>query len=338
MDLLLERLDRLIAEGGPDTASQTTIESAVLAARRVADQTRTEAAVDPRPHLDPADVVAEALVRYGDMAVESALEGESPLTAVISIKRSVRLAVSTVDSHMRNIHRRRVAERGRMLGEFGRTLTHEIKNRLGAAETALLMLEQMPTADAAMRARVYDLVAKSLDGALTSVEDVRGMSSFRAATGFPATRPASVDEVVRRAVDGVRLEAEQHGVDIRIDPLPDVLIDGGSARVILANLVENSVKYSGPNRSDRWVHLSGSVDSDTVSIEVADNGVGIPREFHEAVFHRSVRVDDDRPGSGLGLSIVREAVRELGGDIRLESTVGEGTRVVIELPSRGPTA
>lgn len=336
MKLLLDSLDRMVAEGGPDRAAPPTKDAVVIAARRVADETRSDAAEETRTHVDPADAVAEALVRYGDMAVEKVGRADDPLQQVIAIKRSVRFAVGTVDAHLRSVHRRRVAERGRMLGEFGRTLTHEIKNRLGAAETALLMLEQMPDADAAMRRRVYDLVAKSLDGAQTSVEDVRGMSSFRAATGFPATRPSPVAEVVRRSVDGVRLEAEQKGVDIQVGALPAVLVDGGAARLILTNLVENSVKYADPNRADCWVHLAGTVEADTVSLVVADNGVGIPKEFHDAVFNRSVRVDDDRPGSGLGLAIVRDTVRELGGDIRLHSVVREGTRMEVELPSRGP--
>ncbi|WP_405283983.1 HAMP domain-containing sensor histidine kinase [Gaopeijia maritima] len=336
MDRLIESLDRLVAEGGPEAASPDTREAVVLAARRVADQARSDAAADPRPHIDPTDIVAEALLRYGDVVVDGVLRSDAPLAGVIAVKRSVRFALSTVDTHIRAMHRRRVAERGRMLGDFGRTLTHEIKNRLGAAETALLMLEQMADADEAMQDRIYTLVAKSLDGALTSVADVRGMSSFRTATGFPATRPSSVDEVVRRAVDGVRLDAEQRGVEIRVESLPDVRVDGGSARLVLANLVENAVKYSDPNRSDRWVRLRADVDGDTVVIEVADNGVGIPKEFHEAVFHRSVRVDDDRPGSGLGLAIVREAVRELGGDIELDSVPREGTQVRVRLPCRGP--
>lgn len=335
MKLLLDALGQLAAAGGPAEASPAEIEAVVLAARRVADETREEARVDPRPRADPTDTLTDGLVRYGDQLVEEQMGRGDPVRTVIAVKRSVRFALFTVDAQLRDIQRRRAEERGRMLGEFGRTLAHEIKNRLGAAETALLMLDQMPEADAAMQERIYGLVAKSLDGALTSVADVRGMSSFRAATRFPATRPAPLDEVVRRAIDRVHLDAEQRGVSIQIEPLPAVRVDGGSARLILTNLVENGVKYGDPNRSDSWVHLSASVEDDVVSVEVSDNGVGIPPEYHDAVFHRSVRVDDDRPGSGLGLAIVRETVLELGGAIRLDSAPGEGTRVTVDLPARG---
>ena len=96
--------------------------------------------------------------------------------------------------------------------------------------------------------------------------------------------------------------------------------------------------YSDPNRSDRRVHLSAIATAETLSVMIDDNGVGIPSEFHETVFHRSVQVDDDRPGSGLGLAIVREAVRELGGVVHLDSRVGEGTRIVVEFPTDGPSS
>lgn len=333
MKALLTALDRLIAAGGPESAPADVISEVLIEARRVVHEAR-EQGEQPHVGVDPTNEVAERLVRHGNEALGDLDSAPDPLAVVLAVKRSVRLAIAALDAHVREVYRRRVAERGRMLGEFGRTLTHEIKNRLGAAETALLMLEQMPDADDALRERIFTLVERSLDDALRSVQDVRGMSSFRTASGFPATRPAPVDEVVRRAVTGLRLEAERRGVDIRVDALPTALVDGGPARLILTNLIENSIKYSDPNRSDARVHLSAEVVGDAVVVVVDDNGVGISSEFHEAVFHRSVQVDDERPGSGLGLAIVREAARELGGEVDLESAIGVGTRITVRLPTR----
>ncbi|MEQ9568665.1 MAG: HAMP domain-containing sensor histidine kinase [Longimicrobiales bacterium] len=342
-------LDALIEEGGPDLAEGATLEAVVRAARHAAEVARYRPRADdegPRPG-DPADRLAAALVRWGDRRVDLRIgpweaddgppaddDPETLLRDVVAVKRSVRLAVFSVDAHVRDVHRRRATERGRVLGAFGRTLAHEIKNRLGAAETALLMLDQMGETSEATRARIYGMVEKALDGALRSVDDVRGLTLYRDPTRFPATRPERLGEVARRAAESVRGDAEAAGVEIGIEDLPDVWVDGGPARLVLTNLIENGVKYADPDRPDRWVRVGADEDGDTVRIVVEDNGVGIPDEFHESVFLRSVRVSNDGRGSGLGLAIVRDALRELGGDITLESEPGRGTRIAVTLPVR----
>ncbi len=347
---VLEALDRLIAEGGPSTASGEAVEAMVLAAREAAETARHRLGRVPAPpqrRLDPADHLASDLVYWGDARVDDLIrpwEDDPPpsddeaacglLSEVVAVKRSVRLAVFSVDAHIRNVHRRRAAERSRILGEFGRTLAHEIKNRLGAAETALLMLDQMGDADEATRARIYGLVASSLEGAQGSVDDVRSLALYRDPSRFPTTRPESLGEVARRAADGVRFDAEETGVEIVIDRLPAVRVDGGPARLVLTNLIENGVKYSDPHRTERWVRVRARELDGAVEVVVEDNGVGIPEAFHERVFHRSVRVADDDRGTGLGLAIVRDALQELGGSIALESEPGRGTCITVTFPVR----
>lgn len=347
---VLSALDRLIAEGGPDAAPGAAVEAMVLAVREAAETARhrLDRIADPAlGRLDPADHLASDLVYWGDARVDELIrpweDDPAPsdeassrrlLDEVVAVKRSVRLAVFSVDAHIRNVHRRRAAERSRILGEFGRTLAHEIKNRLGAAETALLMLDQMGDADEATRARIYGLVASSLEGAQGSVDDVRGLALYRDPSRFPTTRPESLGEVARRAADGVRFDAEEMGVQIVIDRLPAVRVDGGPARLVLTNLIENGVKYSDRDRAERWVRVRARERDDAVEVVVEDNGVGIPPDFHERVFHRSVRIADDDRGSGLGLAIVRDALQELGGSITLESEPGRGTSITVTFPIR----
>lgn len=349
-DDLVEALTRLIDLGGPDHAPGEALEAAVLAARQAAEGFRrqgTLAAPGAARHPDPSDRLTTAVVRWGDLRVDDRIrpweadgapppddDPQSLLQDVVAAKRSVRLAVFSIDAYIRDIHRRRAAERGRILGEFGRTLAHEIKNRLGAAETALLMLEQMGDAGEAQRARIYGLVANSLAGAHRSVEDVRSLALYRDATRFPTTRPEPLSEVARRAADDVRYDAEDEHVAIRIGTLPGVWVDGGPGRLVLTNLIENGVKYADPERSERWVRVSATADDQIARVVVEDNGVGIPPEYHKSVFHRAVRVADDDRGSGLGLAIVRDALRELGGAIHLESEPGRGTRITVTLPVR----
>jgi len=104
---------------------------------------------------------------------------------------------------------------------------------------------------------------------------------------------------------------------------------------VLANLLENSLRYSSPQTS---VVLSARVERETAIIEVRDSGEGIPSDKLQLVFERFARLypsrtNQDGSGSGLGLAIAREIVREHGGDITAHSAgLGHGTTIRIRLP------
>jgi signal transduction histidine kinase len=103
----------------------------------------------------------------------------------------------------------------------------------------------------------------------------------------------------------------------------------------VGNLLDNAIKFS-PNGS--IVKISIEVLEDQVNIVVADNGPGISEEHLSRVFERFYRVDDARSrstgGTGLGLAIVRHIARLHGGEVSVESTLGEGSRFTLSLPMR----
>ncbi len=135
--------------------------------------------------------------------------------------------------------------------------------------------------------------------------------------------------------------ADARGVTLHVDPeLGSVNIDVARAELVLMNLMSNAIKYSDPAKAERIVAVE-RVDpsSDTVVIQVRDNGIGIDDAQRELVFERFFRGDpqhDSGPGSGglgLGLSIVRECIDALGGSIALTSEPGAGTVFTVRLPS-----
>ncbi len=103
---------------------------------------------------------------------------------------------------------------------------------------------------------------------------------------------------------------------------------------ILVHLVENALTYRRPDVAPH-VTLSSTRHGDSVTIAVADNGIGILPAYRERIFEVFARLhsDDAYPGTGIGLSIVRKAARLMDGDVTLESTEGEGTTVRLELPA-----
>jgi signal transduction histidine kinase len=139
-------------------------------------------------------------------------------------------------------------------------------------------------------------------------------------------------------VDLVQSSMLAHGVEERIVvtlPQADVTVvaDEGLLRHALGNLLSNALKYS---PEDRPVELKVAVRSDAVEFEVKDRGIGIPSEDQRHLFssfHRGSNVGRIR-GSGLGLSIVKRAIELQHGSVSLESTVGEGTQVIVRVPVR----
>jgi len=113
--------------------------------------------------------------------------------------------------------------------------------------------------------------------------------------------------------------------DLRIIGDPDLL------RVLLLNLLENAVRYSPEGGAIQVRAYAGKGD---VTIEVSDEGVGIPAEARERIFERYYRTSQVKEaiGAGLGLYIVRSIARLHGGDVECDSTLGEGSTFRVHLP------
>lgn len=122
---------------------------------------------------------------------------------------------------------------------------------------------------------------------------------------------------------------------IYIFPEEEVLIYGDKDKVeqVIVNLLSNAIKYTGEG-GNITAKLYRTVDK--YVLEIADNGIGIPKEDVERIFERFYRVDKARSreqgGTGLGLAISRHIVKEHGGDIRVESTLGKGSKFYLEIP------
>ena len=100
-------------------------------------------------------------------------------------------------------------------------------------------------------------------------------------------------------------------------------------REAIDNLMDNALKYTPTGGT---VVLSASEEGDTIALRVKDTGPGIASTDLSQIFQRHVRLDGDRPGHGLGLAIARDLVTSMGGELTVESELGEGTIFTIRLP------
>lgn len=117
---------------------------------------------------------------------------------------------------------------------------------------------------------------------------------------------------------------------VHINQVRPFFSDRWRLKVILNNIISNSIRYR--NGKDPVIKVNVNIDEYCVKLEVEDNGKGIAREHLDKVYRMFYRATDDGAGSGLGLYIVKEAIDKLNGSINIESEVGKGTTVKLEIP------
>ncbi len=147
--------------------------------------------------------------------------------------------------------------------------------------------------------------------------------------------PTNLYQLINDVVENLRHAEGSENIFVKYD-IPrelDVKTDESRLKVILNNLIGNSIKYSDPEKDNQFISVKTASKPDHVRIFIEDNGVGISQEHHSKIFDMFYRASEKSQGSGLGLYIVRETVQKLGGNISFESTLGQGTRFEIMIPS-----
>ena len=146
---------------------------------------------------------------------------------------------------------------------------------------------------------------------------------------------AAIDSVLR----SIELEARRHGHELTHDyhDLPMIMGDRGRIEQVMLNVLGNAVKYT-PDGGH--IRVTAGSEGETVWMEVADDGIGIPETDRSRIFERFYRVDKARSresgGTGLGLSIATEIVQRHHGSLTLVDRPGPGTTVRLELPITQP--
>ena len=208
--------------------------------------------------------------------------------------------------------------------QFLARLDHELKNPLTAILAATAPGEDEASALVAAQARRMGVL----------VTDLRKLADLSSA---PLEREfVDLEEAARDAVEAARSSVGDSRSFTLVFPtapwpLPRVVGDADLLYSAIQNVVFNAVKYSGEGDS---IEVRASQSESSVSIEVADTGIGIPEAERQSVWAELARGSNaaGRSGSGLGLPLVRLVIERHGGNVRLTSREGVGTSVVLTLP------
>jgi PAS domain S-box-containing protein len=226
-----------------------------------------------------------------------------------------------------------------MKADFLSTASHELRTPLaavyGAAQT---LLRHDFALDEGGRDRFVSLIAEESERLGRIVNEILLANQLDAGRLDLQAEPFDAVELVDRVVESTRAYAPP-GVSVnRVvqDGLPRVDADRDKVRQVLVNLVENAIKYS-PNGGR--VDVGVESRDEGVLFYVKDEGLGIPGDEQSRVFEKFYRVDPQMRrgvgGTGLGLYICNELVSRMGGHIWVESSSGEGSTFLFELPAAG---
>jgi NtrC-family two-component system sensor histidine kinase KinB len=215
------------------------------------------------------------------------------------------------------------------------TVSHELKTPLTGIRLVLhLLLEE---ATGPVNPKQLELLLDARDNAerlLAMINNLLDLARMEEGQRQLDLHPEPPDALLQAAVEMIRTQAEDQGVDVEVSVPPDlplVAVDRRQLGHALHNLLNNSLTYT--HKGGR-ITLSAEATDGTVTLSVADTGAGIPAEFLPHVFERFFRVPgkSQHGGTGLGLAIVREIVTAHGGTVSCESQPGEGTTIRLRLP------
>jgi PAS domain S-box-containing protein len=228
----------------------------------------------------------------------------------------------------------REKELGQLRSKFVSMVSHEFRTPLGIIQSSAEILEDyLDQLQPAEREDHLQSIRNNTRRMAGIMEEVLLVGSFDA--GKMEFKPAPLDlpSFVQGLVNEVSsITNRRCPIELSLAKMPDgIELDARLLRHIFTNLLTNAVKYSDPGRAVQFEIKRAGPE---IVCTVRDQGIGIPeadREWLFNAFHRGHNVDD-RPGTGLGLVIVKRCVDLHGGRISVESRVGEGTAVTIGLP------
>ncbi|OFW29331.1 MAG: hypothetical protein A3J28_00935 [Acidobacteria bacterium RIFCSPLOWO2_12_FULL_60_22] len=302
-----------------------------------------DAAIRETPLWHPHTTTAVATIRLGgqpigSLALQGAMLSDTGLQALLNLVEIGLERVRAQEAATR-------AEAARHSQEFKSTLldalAHEFKTPLTsikAATSAILCNGVTQPEQQRELLTVMDQEASRLSALVT---EAIHLARIEAGKILLHREPHPVDGLIRRVL--MQMEIPLEGRPIRLavaGTVPPVAVDAELLELALKQLIDNAAKYSPP---DSPISIQAGLTGDAVVISVRNEGAGIPEEERSKIFDRFYRGQDARhqvAGSGMGLAIAQEIIQAHGGELRVESSPGQGAEFIAVVPfaRQGDTA
>ena len=219
--------------------------------------------------------------------------------------------------------------------EFVANVSHELKTPIASMRVLADSLLQMPDAPTELYQEFMSDIISQLDRETVIIDDLLALVKLDRRTGKLHLSEVNINKMLERLIKQLGPLAHVQDISVTLESHRNVTAYVDEVKLSLAcmNVIENAIKYNRPSGS---IKVSVDLEEEQCVISCADTGFGIPQGDIDKVFERFYRVDKSHSqqmgGSGLGLSIVRQAVEMMDGTVSIESIEGTGTIVTIRVP------
>jgi two-component system phosphate regulon sensor histidine kinase PhoR len=221
--------------------------------------------------------------------------------------------------------------------EFVANVSHELRTPLSMIKGYVETLINGAKDDPAVATRFLQTIERHADRLTYLIEDLLTISRLESGQIVLNLQNVELRPVAEDVLSDLQARAGEKKIALENQMSPELVVKADADRLqqVLFNLVDNAIKY-GRAEGQVWIGARSTANQ-TVEVFVRDNGPGIPAESLDRIFERFYRVDKARSreqgGTGLGLAIVKHIVQSHGGEVRVESAVGQGTTFFFTLPA-----
>lgn len=233
-----------------------------------------------------------------------------------------------------------LSETDRRKDEFLAMLAHELRNPLASIRSGLEWMQGTDEYDAAEFEKVRDVLARQTQQLVLLVDDLLDVSRITLGTLKLNRQQVILSDIVRSAVEECQVLIREARHDLHVSvPAEPIYLHGDSSRLTqaLSNLLNNAARYTPPGGA---IRLSVEVRGEELLISVKDTGVGIPAGMLESIFGMFSRIGSSQqqdPGLGIGLTLVRRLIEMHGGQVEAQSEgLNQGSTFTIKLPLPAP--
>ncbi len=226
-----------------------------------------------------------------------------------------------------------LADSNQELQNFAYIVSHDLKEPLRMVSSYLALLERR--FEGKLEQDTQEFIWFAVDGANRMGKMIDGLLLYsRVETLGKPFQQVDCNQVVKQALQDVKLLVDESKAVVTVADLPTVMGDAEQLERVFENLLVNAIRYRGEASPKIEIGFDTTADEDMLRFWVKDNGIGIEPAHHEIIFEmfRQVNPSPESKGSGIGLSICKRIIERHGGKIWVESQLGKGAVFYFTLP------
>ena len=219
--------------------------------------------------------------------------------------------------------------------EFVSNVSHELKTPLTSMKVLADSLNGSEDVPIEMYKEFMVDIGDEIDRETKIINDLLSLVRMDKSGAVLNISAVNINELIEHILKRLKPIADKADIEVVFESFRPVVaeVDEVKFTLVVTNLVENAIKY---NNEGGWVHITLNSDHQFLYIKVEDNGLGIPEESVDFIFDRFYRADKSHSreigGTGLGLAITKSAIAMHNGEIKVHSTLGEGSMFDLRVP------